>query len=139
MDASRVMSGTWGELWFDGELLAEVKAFQAKAVRNTTDINLVGEIWTDKKTISITGNMSLTLHKVNSFLIKKLGDAFLEGKDPRYTIIGKLDDPDAFGSERIAFHNTSLDELTLMDWQAATVGEVTTPGTFRGFTVLDAA
>lgn len=137
--ANRVMSGTWGEVWFDGDFLSEVKGFQAKVVRNTTDVKMVGQMWTDQKTISLTGNLSLVLHKVDSYLLKKLGDAFKSGKDPRFTLIGKLDDPDAIGAERVAIYNVSLNELTLMDWQAAVAGEVTTPGTFRGFDVLDAA
>ena len=34
-------------------------------------------------------------------------------------------------------YNVSFDDLTLADWQAATVGTVTTPFTFSRYELLD--
>ena len=59
------------------------------------------------------------------------------GVDRRYTVISKLKDPDAWGAERVAFYNVSLDEMTLADWQAATVGTVTVPFSFSRYELLD--
>ena len=46
------------------------------------------------------------------------------------TLIGKLDDPDAFGAERVALYNVSLDEETIMDWKVGSTTETTVPFTF---------
>ena len=47
----------------------------------------------------------------------------------------------AFGptvcAERVAVYNVSFDDLTLADWQAATVGRVTAPFTFSRYEFLD--
>ena len=59
------------------------------------------------------------------------------GVDRRFTVISKLKDPDSWGAERVAVYNVSFDDLTLADWQAATVGTVTTPFTFSRYEFLD--
>ena len=38
------MSGSWGELWFDGDLVSEVYKFQAKVTYNKKDIGRNGEM-----------------------------------------------------------------------------------------------
>ena len=50
--ANRVMSGTWGELWLDGEKFADVYKFQAKRTANKEKIALCGQMATDTKTMS---------------------------------------------------------------------------------------
>ncbi|WRS27206.1 phage tail tube protein [Oscillospiraceae bacterium MB08-C2-2] len=135
--ASRVMSGTYGELWYDGELVAEVYKFQAKVTLNKEDISMCGVIWTDSKVKNVSGKGSMGLYKVNSRMAQKLGDALLSGKDPRGTIISKLNDPDSYGAERVAIQDVSFDDLTLADWEAAVIGKVECPFTFRGYKFLD--
>lgn len=134
--AKRVISGTWGELWLDGEKVAEVTACQAKVALNKETINLCGAFMTDVKAISATGTGSLTLHKVDSGLARKM-DGIKSGVDRRFTLISKLKDPDSYGAERIALYGVSFDDLTLADWQAATLGSVTAPFTFVDYEYLD--
>ena len=135
--AKRVMSGTHGELWYDGEKVAEVYKFQAKVTLNKEDINMCGVMWTDSKVKSISGKGSMGLHKANTRMGIKIGDAISRGEDVRGTLISKLDDPDAFGAERVAIKDVSMDDLTLADWEAAATGKVECPFTFRGFNYLD--
>ena len=61
--ARRVISGTWGELWIDGEKVAEVSACQAKVALNKETVNLCGRFMTTHKAMSASGTGSLTLHK----------------------------------------------------------------------------
>ena len=70
-------------------------------------------------------------------MLHLLADKIKDGKDVRFTIIGKLDDPDAYGAERIRFTNVSFDELTLMDWENNTAGNIETPFTFTDMELLD--
>lgn len=134
--AKRVLSGTWGELWIDAEKVAECTACQIKVNKNKETINLCGQFMADTKATSGNGTGSLTLYHVDSGLAQKLAD-LQSGIDRRFTVISKLKDPDSWGAERVAVYNVSFDDLTLADWQAATVGRVTAPFTYSHYELLD--
>lgn len=135
--ASRVMSGTWGELWLDGEKVADVYKFQAKRTANKEKIALCGQMATDTKTMSTEGTGSLGIYKTTSLMNIKVGDALEKGQDPRFTLIGKLADPDAYGAERVAIYNVSFDDETVADWEAGVVGKIECPFTWTKREFLD--
>lgn len=134
--AARVMNGTFGQIWEDGTEIAEVSAFQVKVKKNFDTLNLCGQMAEDRKLTGVKITGSMTLHKVYS---RGEGDiqAALQGKDTRKTLVGKLDDPDAYGAERIACYGVSYDEQTVMDWKAAKAGELTIPFQCTGVEYLD--
>lgn len=134
--AKRVINGTYGEVWLDGDKVAECTACQAKVALNKQTINLCGQFVEDTKATSAKGAGSLTLQKVDSGLARKLGN-LQDGIDRRFTIIEKLRDPDSYGAERVAIYGVSFDDLTLADWQSATVGTVTAPFTFTRYEYMD--
>lgn len=134
--ASRVISGTYGELWADGEKIAECTACQAKIAKNKEDITLCGQIMVDSKMMSAKGTGSITLYHVDSGWLQRESE-LQEGIDRRFTLVEKLRDPDAFGAERIAFYNVSFDDMTLADWAAGKTGTVTKPFTFTRYQLLD--
>lgn len=134
--AKRVINGTFGELWIDAEKVAECTACQIKVNKNKETINLCGQFMSDTKATSGNGTGSLTLYHVDSGLAQKLAD-LQSGIDRRFTVISKLKDPDSWGAERVAVYNVSFDDLTLADWQAATVGRVTAPFTYSHYELLD--
>ena len=134
--AKRVISGTYGEVWVDGEKIAECTACQAKVAKNKQTVNLCGQFMDDTKVTSGSGTGSLTLYKVDSGFIQRQRE-LQDGVDVRCTIISKLRDPDSYGAERVALYNVSFDDLTLADWQAATMGTVTAPFTFSRYEPLD--
>lgn len=129
MEDSRVMSGTWGQVWVDGELWVELDGFQAKYSKNKSDINLCGNMVVGTKVTSVKGTGSLSAHKVYTRNAAQI-DALLEGKDVRCTIVGKLADPDAYGAERVVLYDVSFDDETIMDFQAGNPGKVSYPFTF---------
>ena len=135
--AKRVMNGTWGEVWLDGDYVSECSGLQAKIAANKTEINICGKMATDKKITNISCTGTLKLHKVNSRMAIAIGNSIKAGRDPRFTIISKLDDPDAYGSERVVIRNVSFDDLTLADWEVAKNGAVDAPFTFTDFEFLD--
>lgn len=134
--AKRVISGTFGEVWLDGEKVAECMGCQGKLAKNKEKIYLCGQLISDHKVMSMDGTGSLTLYKVDSGLIQKQSGV-QNGEDQRFTIVSALKDPDSYGAERIAFYNVSFDDLTLADWQRAAVGKVTVPFTFTRYELLD--
>ena len=135
--AKRVISGTWGEAWLDGDYVSECYGLQAKYAYNKEDVNLCGQMETDSKVMSIKGTGSMKLHKVNSRMAKVIGDKIVDGKDVRFTIVSKLADPDAYGAERVSLSNVSFDDFTLADWEAAAKGTVEVPFTFTKHKFLD--
>lgn len=135
--AKRVMSGSWGEVWLDSEYVAEAYGVQAKVALNKEKVNVCRSIAEDTKVTGVKMTGSLKLHKVNSRMAILIGDSIKKGKDPRFTIISKLDDPDAYGAERLALYNVSFDDLTLADWEAAKNGTVECPFTFTDYEFLD--
>ncbi len=136
-EAKRVISGTWGEVWLDGEQVGECYGLQAKFSFNKEKIALCGQMATDSKIVSMDGTGSLRMHKVTSMMATKVGELVNQGHDPRFTIISKLADPDAFGAERVALYNVSFDDETIADWEAGTPGKVEAPFTFTRREFLD--
>lgn len=135
--AKRVMSGTWGQVWLDNELVAECYKFQAKVNYNKEDVALCGTMFVDKKVTSVNGTGSIGMHKTNSRMGQIIGQKIRNGEDVRFIIISKLSDPDAYGAERVAVKNVSFDDLTLADWEAKTSGKVECPFTFTDYEYLD--
>lgn len=137
MEAKRVINGKWGEVWIDQEKIGECYGFQAKISFKKEDIQMCGQMGSDKKITGWDGTGSIRMHKVNSRMASKLLRLILEGKDVRFTVIGKLADPDAYGNERVAIKNVSFDDLTLQDWEANQPGKTEAPFTFSNLEYLD--
>lgn len=135
--AKRVISGTWGEVWLDGDKVSECYGLQAKVSFNKEDIALCGQMASDKKVTSIECTGSLRMHKVTSRMALAIGENIRNGKDVRFTIVSKLKDPDAYGAERVVLSNVSFDDLTLADWEAKSMGKVECPFTFTDYEFLD--
>lgn len=135
--AKRVISGTWGEVWLNGEYVGECSKFQAKDSYTREKINMPGKLRPGYKLQSVEGTGSMTLHKISSRMAILLGDAIKAGHDQRFTVISKLDDPDAYGAERISFLEVAFDDLTLADWEVAVNGTVEAPFTYEDYEFLD--
>ena len=136
--AKRVMSGTFGELWWNGELIAECNKFTAKYTQSKESVNLARQMVEDSKVMSTKGTGSFRLYKVYS-RFSAFADAILAGRDERGTMVSKLDDPDAYGAERVAIYGVSLDEVTLANWERRAIQQDETPFTFTSHKFLETA
>lgn len=136
--AKRVMSGTFGELWWDGELIAECDKFSAKYTQSKEVVNLARQTVEDSKVMGSKGTGSFRVYKVYS-RFRDYADAVQSGKDVRGTFVSKLDDPDAYGAERVAIYNVSLDEVPLVNWERKTIQKDEVPFTFTSHKFLEAA
>ena len=137
LDVTKVINGTYGQVFLGDDEVAEMKAFQAKLEFQKEEIKVAGQMAVDTKLMSYSGKGSLQLHKVNSRMVKTLLEEIKAGKDPRFTLIGKLADPNSNGAERIAIKNVSFDDLTLMDWEVGAIGQSEHPFTATAWEVLD--
>ncbi len=137
VETKRICNGTFGEVWLDGEYVGECKKAQAKVEYTKEEVKQCGKFFTDSKITGCKGTGSLTLFKVNTRMGRKLATLAQQKTDARFTIISKLADPDAYGTERVALTGVQFDDLTLFDWEAQTPGEVETPFIFTGYEYLD--
>lgn len=116
----RQISGSWGRLWWDGDQVFEIESFELKATPNREEIKQAGSLDVDSKITSIKCEGSFKVKKVYSRGIKKLLGDWKKGKDPRSQLTAALNDPDAFGSERVVIDNVWFNEMTLMQFELGT-------------------
>ena len=135
--ANQVINGTFGEVWFDDDYLAEVVSGQAKVSLTYDDVKRARCLMVAKKLIKAEGKGSIKLNHVRSNIVKKTSDTIKSGKTPSFKIIMKLEDPDALGAERIVLYGCKLDELTLMDWENGKITEETLSFTTESYELLD--
>lgn len=135
----QVWSGTWGEVWIDGEYFAEVTAFRANVKLDKQEINKVRTLAKGYKIVGITCTGSVKLNKVSSALLKRISANLKLGKATVMTIIAKIDDPDAIGAERVAIKDATFDEIDLANWEVKKIVEENLPFTFSDWDVLDVA
>ncbi|MFR6169828.1 MAG: phage tail tube protein [Blautia wexlerae] len=81
--------------------MAEATALQAKMKLDTSEVKRTGTLEKGYKITGISGSGTLKLNKVTSYFLKKVSENLKKGKATRMTIITNLEDPEAFGAERI--------------------------------------
>lgn len=136
-ESNRVMNGTFGEVWFDDNYLAEVEEAKAEVDITYSDVSRVRNLFAGKKMTKLEGKIAIKLHHVRSNIADKVTAAVKAGKTPSYKIIIKLDDPDAFGAERAAFYSCKPSKITLFDWKNAALTEESYDFTFEDYDLLD--
>lgn len=137
LQAERIMNGTHGELWLDGDKVSECYGLDAKVEITKEEIDVCGKLGTDTKMMGYKGTGSVKLHKVNSRMMIKISDDIKRGINPRFQILSALKDPAAYGSERVLIKDTAFDDLTLAGWEAKQKGTVECPFTFTDWDDLD--
>lgn len=137
--ASQVMSGTQGEVWIDGQYMAEVTGFKAEIKLLKEEVNQVKRMFKQYKVVGCEGTGNVKLNHVSSFFIQLMADNIKNAKQTVCTIVVKLDDPDAIGAERISITDATFDKLTLMDWEAKKLAADDYDFTFTDFDILDVA
>lgn len=136
-DPNRVINGTFGEVWIDGDYMAEAVALEAKVSLEKTEVNQTGTLAKGYKVTGIEGKGKLKLNKVSSYFLVKMSEKVKAGKTATATIISNLADPDAYGAERVQLDGCVFDELTLANWEAKKMGEEDIPFSFSSWELLD--
>ena len=137
LNAAEVRSGTWGQLWLDGEQVSECFGCQIKVNKTKEDVSRCRTLIAGKKMTGVAITGTVRIYNATSRLIKLEAEALKQGKDLRHTIISNLDDPDNTSNQRIAVKGVSFDDLTLADWQAAQLGQIEAPFTAEDYEILD--
>ena len=108
MNANSVILGTHGKLYINNVRVANIKSFELTANMNYEDIQ-------------VNGNLTMEVHKVDSYNINLVKDAIKTGVMPSIKLVGELSDPNVDGQEAIEVEDVMFDSATLL---AFTNGEV---------------
>lgn len=129
LDPSRIINGSFGYAYIDGEWQTNVNHCEAKVDGNKKELNLCGTDWTTHKLLSKKGTGIMSGFKVTSKMV--------EQGFKRFELITKLDDPEAFGYERIRYMNCMADSISLSNYTAGEEVAEETPFTFEDYELLD--
>ncbi len=131
---NQVLSGTWGEVWIDGDKVFELNKIEAKVVINREDIQMGIDL--DSKMTGLKGEFTMGIKKVFSRWADYFEEYFKNGVDKRVEIIAKLGDPDARskGIERYSIGNCWFNEFPLINYEIGAPVEEEISG---GFTPSD--
>ena len=136
-EGKNVMSGTWGSLFIDDEEMAQLTSFKAETSLEKTPVNMVGDLDEHYKIVGRKSKGDLKMNHVSSYFVNKLYDDLQSGRDTVMSMVVKVDDPDAKGSERYLFKNVTFDKLTIVDFSAKKLMEDSYSFTFSGWEKLD--
>lgn len=132
----RRWNGSHGKVWWDNELLFEIEKYECKVTANREDVLIGNSV--DSKIVSLKGEGSFTVKSVINRNVSSYLEAWKAGKDPRATLVGLIEDPDAVDGqkERCSIDNVWFNELSIMNFEKGKVVEKEFP---FGFTPEDAA
>lgn len=118
---NRVLNGTFGTVWLDGEEVFEVESFEAKIMFNREPVTMAGNLDEDSKVTGQSGEGNLVIKRVFSRGLRKFLEMTKTGQDVRSQFIGKLKDPDTINGqgERVSIDNVWFNEFTLMKFEMA--------------------
>ena len=104
IDVGRLINGTFGSVYLNGKWLTNFTRCEVKDEYDYTELKLSGDRRTKHKLSGVKGSGTIGGYKVTSELQK----ALTENPTRIFEIISKLDDPEAYGTERIRIPNVKF-------------------------------
>ncbi|ALB46213.1 phage tail tube protein [Clostridium beijerinckii] len=130
LDASRTIHSMYAKVLMDGVEQTNVSECTAKITLDKKEINVVGDDWTRYKRGTKKGAGTFKGFHVTSDMIKR--------DFKRFELIAALEDPEAYGFERIRLKNCMADEVNLIDLKVGDLVTEESNFTFEGYDLLDA-
>lgn len=138
MDESRAINGSYGECHSDGKWLTNMYKMSAEIELSYGDIKKSGSRWTGSKLLGIKGTGSISGYKITSELVQNVARITDDRKAEYSTeLISKLDDPEAFGCERVRLKNVKFTKISVVGWEVGSIVEEEWPYTYTGVEWLD--
>ncbi|USK54370.1 phage tail tube protein [Cytobacillus solani] len=135
--SNKVINGTFGAVWVNGEKWLDVESFEAKVTINYEDVNMAEDLATHKKMTGWSGEGTLSVKKVYSRGANLLAKSVKNGIVPDISIVGKVADPDAHGHERVAINEVTFNEFMLLKFEQKTLGSEELPFAFADYDEID--
>ncbi|MDN4067082.1 phage tail tube protein [Paenibacillus vini] len=129
LDPGRIIMGTFGQIFIDGVWQSNLNHLEANVEAEKRELNLVGTDYTVYKLGRKKGTGTMSGYKISSDMIAR---GF-----QKFSIIHKLDDPEAYGFERIELVNCMVDKIQLANWTAGEEVTEETAFTFESYILKD--
>ncbi len=138
LDDTRVISGSYGECHKEGKWLTNIYKMTADIELSYGDVKISGTRWTGQKLLGLKGTGSISGYKITSELMQ-LVSAITDDKSSEHVteLISKLDDPEAFGCERIRLKHVKFSKIPIVGWEVGAIVEEEWPFSFNGVEFLD--
>ncbi|MEG3040897.1 MAG: phage tail tube protein [Clostridium sp.] len=137
INQNRILTGSSGNVWIDGKLMAQIKKIELKVTGKFEDAEFAGDYATYSVYTGWSGEGSISMQKIDSTVVKLLAEAFKNGIIPDIKIITKLTDKATGKSERTAVSNVVFTEFMLANWEAKGLIEEEMPLKFSEYEVLE--
>lgn len=137
INQNRILTGSNGNVWLNGKLLAQIKSIEAKITGDFEDVNLVGDYATHSAYIGWTGEGTLVMQKIDSTVLVLMKDAYKTGEMPDIKITTKLLDKFTGKSERAAISNVVITEFMLAKFESKAPIEEELPFKFSDYEILE--
>lgn len=134
---NRFLTGSNGFLWFDGELMANLKKADIKVEGVFDDVTLAGDYATYPQYKGYKVSGSVTFAKMNTKVLAKYAAAYRSGKFPDLKLISKLTDVNTGASERVAITGAVLTTLPLINFEAQGLIDEELPISASGYEILE--
>lgn len=131
--ANKVLKGSGGILWFNGQILSTLSKVEAKVKGNFEDVDFCG----DNSTYSVyngwSGEGTITIKKVDSAIWKLCADAFKSGVMPDIKLISSLTDASTGKSEKTSIEGVVITEFMLAGYESKKMIEEEFPFKFGDY------
>lgn len=134
---NKIIRGNYGKVWIDGELMANVKSFEAKVSLEYEEVDIQGELGKYQRYVGYSIAGTILLHKVDSKIINKLDAGIRSGALPDVKVVARLADPQSAGAERVELIDVTFDEATLLQYENKKVSEESVPFKASAYNYLD--
>jgi len=129
LDSSRVCSGTYGRVFKDGNEYPQVSECTIDVEIDMKEVPTVGSEWVGYKNGLKKGSGNLKGWKVTSEMIQQ---GF-----QKFELLTELNDPEAYGCERIRIKNCRFSKINLANFKPGEVIEEEMPFVFTGYELVD--
>ncbi len=138
LDDTRVINGSYGECHCEGNWLMNIYKMTADIEPSYGDVKKSGSRWTGQKLLGLKGIGSISGYKVTSELVQNVARITDDRKTEFVTeLISKLDDPEAYGCERVRLKGVKFTKIPIAGWEVGSMVEEEWPFSFTGVEWLD--
>lgn len=138
LDSTRVINGTYGYVYHDGNWLTNIKSAEANVEITKEEIKRAGTRWTAHKVTGLSGTGTISGYKVTSEFVELIGKIADDSQGTFITeLILKLEDPESYGAYRVRLKGVTFDKIPLMHFEVGAIVEEELPFNFTGYELLD--
>ncbi|AZU61074.1 phage tail tube protein [Neobacillus mesonae] len=138
LDSTKVISGSFGKCYHDGEWMTNITNVELTAEISKEEIKRAGTRTIGHKVTTITYSGTISGYKVTNTLAKKIAQVTNDSNKSFVTeIIANIDDPDApEGKTKVRIKGVQFDSIPILGFEAGAIIEEEYPFTASGYEYL---